>query len=392
MRLLAALLALVLAGTAAQAQEAVAFSAAERARILQHGPWPPAWSPDRSNRASGQEAAILLGEILFFDQRLSLRGEISCASCHMPDNAWTDARARSRGHGLADRNAPTLFNVRLNRWFGWDGAGDSLWAQSLRPISDGREMAASPAHLANLIRGDRALTCRFNQSFGALPADDGALLVAAGKAMAAFQETIVSGRTPFDDFRDALAAGDAAAITRYPAAAQRGLQLFVGRGNCSICHFGPNFTNGEFHDIGIPFFAEPGRVDSGRFDGIRRLQANPHNLLGIHNDDTTGASAQATRHVVAQHRNWGEFKVPSLRNVALTAPYMHAGTLATLADVVRHYSELDESRLHADGERLLKPLHLSAAESADLATFLETLTPLDPPRFVSRVATAPACP
>jgi cytochrome c peroxidase len=210
--------------------------------------------------------------------------------------------------------------------------------------------------------------------------------------MAAFQETIVSGRTPFDAFRDALAAGDTSAMARYPAAAQRGLQLFVGRGNCSICHFGPNFTNGEFHDIGIPFFAEPGRVDSGRFDGIRRLQASPYNLLGIYNDDKTGANAQATRHVVAQHRNWGEFKVPSLRNVAQTAPYMHAGTLATLADVVRHYSELDENRLHADGERLLKPLRLTVEESADLVAFLETLSPLDPPRFTPRVANSTSCP
>ncbi len=217
------------------------------------------------------------------------------------------------------------------------------------------------------------------------------MLVDVAKALAAFQETLMSGRTSFDAFRDALANNDTSAMARYPIAARRGLQLFVGRGNCSLCHFGPNFTNGEFHDVGIPFFAEPGRVDSGRFEGIRRLQASPFNRLGRYSDDASGASSLATRHVTSQHRNWGEFKVPSLRNVAQTAPYMHAGTHATLADVVRHYSELDENRLHADGERLLKPLRLSAEEIADLVAFLETLTPEPPPRFTPRVGPETAC-
>ena len=197
--------------------------------------------------------------------------------------------------------------------------------------------------------------------------------VDVAKALAAYQETLVSGRTPFDEFRDALARGDRDAAARYPVAAQRGLKIFVGSGNCTSVTSGRAFTNGEFHDVGIPFFVEPGRVDPGRHDGIRKLQASRYNLLGPYNDDPARATATSTRHVALEHRNFGEFKVPSLRNVANTAPYMHNGSLATLRDVVRHYSNLDEDRLHADGERILKPLGLDKYDVDALVTFLETL-------------------
>jgi cytochrome c peroxidase len=162
-------------------------------------------------------------------------------------------------------------------------------------------------------------------------------------------------------------------MKKYPEAAQRGLRIFVGRGNCNACHVGPAFSNGEFHDTGVPFFIKGG-ADPGRHGGIRKLAANPLNLLGAYNDDASGASAVKTRQVDLQHRNFGEFKVPSLRNVARTAPYMHNGSFATLEDVVRHYSEISPDRLHSDGEAILKPLRLSAAETADLVAFLESLS------------------
>ena len=274
-----------------------------------------------------------------------------------------------------DRNTPSVANVRLQRWYGWDGAGDSLWAQSLRPMVDPREMGSDLARLASAVRRHPDLEAGYRRVFGAPPpADDEAVAVDVAKALAAFQETIETGRTPFDDFRDALARGDRAAAARYPPAAQRGLAIFIGKGNCDVCHVGPRFSNGEFHDIGIPHFVASGRVDAGRHEGIRRLQASRYNLLGPYNDDPTRDTAISTRHVASEHRNFGEFKVPSLRNVARTAPYMHNGSLATLADVVRHYSEIDENRLHADGERILKPLHLTAAETADLVAFLESLS------------------
>jgi cytochrome c peroxidase len=355
------------------AADMVVFSEDEKARILSHGPWPPKPRRDPSNRVSGKPEAIALGERLFFDPRLSGTGSVLCATCHAPFRAFQDARPRGFGLEQVDRNTPSLINVGSYRWYGWDGAHDSLWAQSVRPLLDPREMRATPAHVAKAIRDHYARD--YQRAFGRpVPGDDEEALVDAGKALAAYQETLISGRTPFDDFRDALERNDAAGMRRYPMAAQRGLAIFAGKGNCGVCHFGAHFTNGEFADAGVTFFAGPGRVDSGRHEGIKKLKGNPHNLLGRFNDDATQASAVGTRHVEMQHRNFGEFRVPGLRNVALTAPYMHNGSLATLRDVVRHYSELNEERLHADGERILRKLNLSARESEDLVVFLQSLT------------------
>jgi cytochrome c peroxidase len=149
-----------------------------------------------------------------------------------------------------------------------------------------------------------------------------------------------------------------------------------------VCHFGPGLSNGEFHDVAIPFLIEPGRVDSGRYSGVRRVKSDPFNLLSIYNDQSVKSGNQTenpsknqsenqperlpeslkTNTVQLAHRNWGEWKTPSLRNLKTTAPYMHNGSLRTLRDVARHYSEINEERLHSDGERLLKPLRLSPRE------------------------------
>ncbi len=345
------------------------FSKEEIAKILQHGPWPPPLRPDPGNRVSGKREAIALGEKLFFEPRLSGTGSVLCATCHAPFRHFQDARPRAFGLQEVDRNTPTLVNTRFYRWYGWDGAQDSLWAQSIRPLLDEREMRATPAHVAATVR--KIFPAEYAKAFGGPPPDsDEAVLADVGKALAAFQETLVSARTPFDEFRDALLRAEP---TNYPLAAQRGLRIFVGKGNCSVCHFGPQFTNGEFAETGISFFAGPGRVDSGRHGGIEKLKASPFNLLGRHNDDKTGANSVGTGHVHLQHRNFGEFRVPGLRGVSQTAPYMHNGSLATLRDVVKFYSELNEERLHADGEKILKPLRLSDQEIADVVAFIESL-------------------
>ena len=372
-RLLAVLALLMAAALAVTAAPAPPLTAVERARILAHGPWPPPPARDPGNALAGRPEAVSLGRQLFFDPRLSPDGRLACASCHLPPLAFGDGRPRAHGRAALERNAPSLWNAVHQRWWNWDGSADSLWSQAIGPLTDPRELGSHGRHLRATVVADFDLACRWRRVFGtAPPADDEAMLVATAKLLGAFVGSLVSGRTPFDDFRDAVARDDAAAMARYPADARRGLQLFVGRGRCHLCHAGPGFSHGEFADIGAGFFVRPGVVDPGRHRGIRLLQASPYTLLGRH-ADAPGEAATKTRHVELQHRNFGEFKVPPLRNVAHTAPYLHDGRLATLADVVRHYSTLDLERLHADGERILEPLHLSDGEQRDLLAFLHSL-------------------
>ncbi len=312
---------------------------------------------------------------------------MSCATCHVAGRDWGDGRAKAMGRTELDRRTSSLWNVGYAHWFGWDGAGDSLWSQSIRPMLDPREMASDAAQVARLLRGDKALACGYKRAFGQeAGSDDEKLLVDAAKALAAFQATLVSPRTPFDAFRDAVAAGDREAAARYPLAAQRGLKMFIDA-NCSACHFGPRFTNGEFGDVGIPFFTRPGEVDAGRLDGLAKLASSTFNLLGKYNDDPSGATALRTRHVQRLHSNFGEFRVPSLRQAA-SGPHMHNGHLATLEDVVRHYSEVNPDRLHRDAIPLVRPLALTPQQSSDLVAFLRTLSVDIPPR----PAPPPLCP
>ncbi len=200
------------------------FTDSEMRIILSHGPWPAPAPHDPTNRASGKPDAIEFGTRLFFDQSLSGKGKVSCATCHVPERNWTDNLGRGVGMAEVDRNTPTLMNLRGGRWHGWDGASDSLWSHSLRPILDERELAATPRHVAQLVRNDEQLSCRYRKAFGTSPSptDDEAVFVAVGKALAAFQETLVSGRTPFDHFREALARADPPSSWSYSEPAQRG--------------------------------------------------------------------------------------------------------------------------------------------------------------------------
>ena len=382
------LAALLVASGNAAAQQLLEWAPAEVAAIALHGPWPPPPVHDPSNRVSGNPAAITLGRHLFEESRLSPSGQVSCADCHQAGKQWSDGRARGFGLAELDRRTPSLWNAGYQHWFAWDGAADSLWMQGLRAVLDPREMGGNAAGVGKLVRERPDLACAWRGSFGAPPGiDDERLLVDAAKAIAAFVETLVSPRTPFDDFRDALVAGDRLAAARYPVAAQRGLRLFVGRGNCAACHFGPRFSNGEFGDTGISFFVGSA-VDPGRHGGIAALQASRFNLLGLYNDDPTGASATRTRHVERQHRNFGEFKVPALRQAGRAGPYMHNGSLPTLEEVVKHYAEVSPDRLHSDGVPLVRALKLTDDESADLVSFLRTLSADAPPL----PSPAPLCP
>jgi cytochrome c peroxidase len=374
----------LLAGTSPAQQDLAAkpvFTDSEIKIILSHGPWPALAQPDPTNRVSGQADAIEFGTRLFFDQRLSAKGTVACASCHVPERNWSDNLTRGVGMSEVDRNTPTLMNLAASRWYGWDGAADSLWSQSLRPILDERELAATPRHVAQLVRNDEQLSCRYRKVFGTppSPSDDEAVFVDVGKALAAFQETLVSGRTPFDRFRDALAGKERPPIETYSEPAQRGLKIFIGKGGCTACHSGPNFTGGEFFATGLSRFAPRGQPDPGRRAGIRQLLESRFNLLGPYNDDKTGTSAARTREASLEKASFGEFKVPSLRNLILTAPYGRDGSVETVAEVVRHYASLDPVSLHAKDGRPAKPLNLTPREQTDLVVFLQSLSTFSNP-------------
>ncbi len=355
--------------------ELLDFSPTERAQIAAHGPWPPAPRPDGSNAALKLPLAAAFGATLFFDKRLSGNGQISCASCHQPNCAFQDGLTTALGRTQGHRNTPSLLDAAQWRWLGWDGEHDSLWAASLTPLLSDSEMHQTVPALAKRVRTTPDLASGYRAALQApLPASDTELVVKLGKALAAYQTTLVSPRSPFDEFRDALTRGDMASAAQYPLTAQRGLRLFLGEGRCTLCHTGPSFTNGEFGDVGIPFFV-PGGVDAGRYKGLEKLLASPYNRLGKFNDaGPQDPGAVGTRHVNLQPRHFGEFRVPSLRQLSHTAPYMHNGSIPTLEAVVQHYSKLPEDRLHSDGERILRPLQLSDQQAADLVAFLRSLS------------------
>lgn len=339
------------------------------------GPWPPKFIRDVSNRHSGKPHAQALGKKLFFASGLSGDGTRACASCHNPGLLFTDARALALGVLPLTRHTPSVVNLGAARWFGWGGESDSLWSHSIRPLLAKNEMGSSAGHIRNFLSTQTALGREFSSVTGgaANRLDDDSLLAELGKVLAAYQETLVTPRTAFDLFRDALENNNEAKTRAYPAAAVRGLKLFIGSAQCVLCHSGPSFTNGEFAEIGIPYFTHSG-VDSGRYSGIKIVVNSRFNLLSPYNDDPNrDSSSRHTRHVSLSQRNWGEFKVPSLRSVAHTAPYMHNGSIATLREVVQHYSNMDLDRIHADSGSLLRPLKLTKSQIDDLLAFLSTL-------------------
>jgi cytochrome c peroxidase len=272
---------------------------------------------------------IDLGAKLFADPRLSGNGRRSCASCHRPELAFTDGRRRALGLSGAPlrRNTPTLWNLAWSKHYFWDGRAPTLEAQARGPIEAAEEMGGNwPAILARL-EADADLARQFRAAFGDEAAISQETVV---KALAAYMRSLVSPPTRFD----AWIAGDTKALS---TAEVRGFRLFTGKAGCVLCHAGWRFTDDRFHDIGLRGH-DPGR---GAVPG-----------------GTPGLNA---------------FKTSSLRELTRTAPYMHDGSLPTLAAVVDHYA----------GRFVLRPtlaptmnrtLRLSRQEKADLAAFLKTLS------------------
>jgi cytochrome c peroxidase len=352
-RSLAATVGAMLAGAAiaalpalmgsAAATGAGALTPAERAAILALGPWPPTAVHDASNPASGSPPGIAFGETLFYSPRLSPTG-VRCASCHEPWRHFTDGRVVAQGVSGGSRNTPSLLDAARHRHFGWDGAHDQLWQQSLRPLEDGREMPATAAQVAALIRGDAALSARYAAVFGAPAGDDDARVARdVGLALAAYVETLSTPRTPFDQWRDSLAASsgtnEPSGSAAFPPEARRGLRLFVGQAGCSACHSGPTFGDDAFH-VSL---------------------AHSMTAVGVPDLGHRGEPANA-------------FRTPGLRDVAATAPYLHDGSAARLCDAVQP---------HAADAGSVPPL-LTGAQRRDLIAFLRTLSADDAPPSCDR--------
>lgn len=386
-----------------------------RTRALQHSPL-PAPPADPTNRYADDDAAAHLGRFLFFEKRLSGNGALSCASCHEPERAFSDGRALASGARIGRRNAPGLWNLAWQRWYFWDGRADSLWSQALQPLEDERELDGNRVAIARLIARDTELAAAYQAVFGALPdaasierwplharpLRDGSadrqiarpdhrawealseterdavnrVFANVGKALAAYERRLVSRDSAFDRYVEALRQGDERGQAVYDERAKAGLALFLGRGNCRLCHAGPNFTDDEFHDIGIPPPPNEGlNVDHGRHDGVRVVVGAEFSAKSAYSDDAGGANARELAALAATPENYGQFKTPSLRNVAKTAPYMHAGQITTLREVISYYSTLEKARLpQHHGEQVLRPLNLSDTEIDQLVAFLESLT------------------
>jgi len=361
----------------ADASSTTIVSDSDIAIVRYFGPWPQPKPHDPGNELSGQAWAEQLGELLFNDPGLSANGKHSCLSCHLPSKGFSDGLPLAQGIQQHKRNTQGLLNVANQRWFGWDGGADSIWAASLRPLLSDIEMGASIPTVANDYRGKdyvvKALSSADIQ-INVSTLDDEQFVVLLSKAIAAYTRTLTSGNTTFDQFRTALIENDEAAIQRYPASAQRGLSLFFGDANCHVCHFGPDFSNGEFHDTGRPFFVGVGQIDSGRYEGIKRVRDDIFNLLSKHNSLENEQDKRKTRTVTLGQENFGQWKTPTLRNLTLTAPYMHDGSLETLRDVVDAYADIDPDRLHSQGESILKPLDMNNQARNDLVRFLQTLS------------------
>jgi cytochrome c peroxidase len=250
---------------------------------------------------------VALGRRLFFDRRLSRDGSLSCATCHQPRRAFSDARPVAVGfqRRVGRRNAPALINRGYGRAFFWDGRVRTLEEQVVRPIADPNELGFSPAEAAARV--------------GITPNE-------LAFALASYVRSILSGNSRFDRFVN----GERRALS---AEEQRGLQVFRGKGNCTACHVGPNFTDERTHNTGVAWRTGE-LLDAGAGDGA--------------------------------------FKTPTLREIARTAPYMHDGTLRTLPEVVDFYDRGGHTNPHLDDE--IRPLRLTRDEKRALVAFLKTLS------------------
>jgi cytochrome c peroxidase len=371
---------------------------------------------DPTNRVADDPAAAALGQALFFDAGLSPSGAISCATCHVPALGFGDGRRVSAGVGATTRNAPAIPGSQYGPWQFWDGRADSLWSQAAGPIESTVEMGSDRMFFVRRVVG--AHKDGYAQVFGEVPDlsdpqrfppharpdadpshphakawaamrdEDRAVVmrvfVDALKAVAAYERRLVPTDAPFDRYIDAVVAGDPAGGGHLDASQVRGLSTFLRKGNCVACHHGPMLTDRAFHNLGLPF---SGPFDPGREVGARLVLGSELSCRGPWSD---AADCPELEYLDPTFPDFQQaFKTPTLRGVALTAPYMHHGELATLDDVIAFYDELPGGPAVNHRELTLQPLRLTPEGRADLVRFLGALTGDPLPADLAAPAGAP---
>ena len=368
----------------------------------------PSLPPDPSNAVGDNPDAVALGHVLFFDSGLSPDGTVACSPCHQPDRYFTDGKILANVRNVdTPRHTPTIVGIAYSDWYYWDGRKDSQWAQALAPqeapIEHGGTRTAHARYVLSKYSSeyeavfgpapDLSDTARFPPE--AAPVEDETALAAweamskadrgainrvfanIGKSIAAYSRRILPGRSRFDDYAAAALANDGTRMSElFSPQEAEGLRLFFGEGQCTDCHNGPLFTNGSFHNIGLPL-PEGSKFDQGRSQATMQVVEDMFNCLGEFSDASEEACVELRFIKLEGEELVGAFKVPGLRNIAETAPYMHNGIFPDLEAVIRHYNHAPPA---FPGHSDLVPLAFTEEQSAALKAFLLTLSaPPDAP-------------
>lgn len=328
---------------------------------------------DPSNRIADDPRAVALGQRLFFDTRLSSNGKVSCATCHIASREFQDGKPLATGVGTTARRTMPVAGTAYAPFLFWDGRKDSLWSQALGPLESPVEHGGTREQYAHIVAA--SYRADYEPLFGAMPGltrrdAATAVFVNIGKAIAAYERRIEYGPSRFDRYVEAMSKTGHAPKNVLTSDETAGLRLFIGKASCTQCHNGPLLTNNEFHNTGVAVGAAP-EPDHGRMAGARGVLGDEFNCRSKWSDAKPGQCAELDFITTDSPELERAFKVPSLRNVADRAPYMHAGQLATLEEVVAHYNAAPAAPA---GHTELKPLRLDATEMRQLSAFLRTLS------------------